>query len=84
MVAVSRLLDYRARLPQPWRNLLLTLHVVAAVSVLGADLVLLALGLSGLGGRTRGRSTRPPPWWARGWWRRWPSWRSAPACCWAP
>jgi hypothetical protein len=37
-------------LPQPWRNSLLSLHVAASVSVLGADLVLLALGLAGLGG----------------------------------
>lgn len=37
-------------LPQPWRNLLLTVHVGATVSVLGMDLVLLALGIAGLGG----------------------------------
>jgi hypothetical protein len=37
-------------LPQPWRNSLLSLHVAASVSVLGADLVLLALGVAGLGG----------------------------------
>jgi hypothetical protein len=34
----------------PWRKLLLTIHVVATVSVLGTDLVLLALGLSSMGG----------------------------------
>jgi hypothetical protein len=33
-----------------WRKLLLTVHVVATVSVLGTDLVLLALGLSSLSG----------------------------------
>jgi hypothetical protein len=33
-----------------WRKLLVTAHVAATVSVLGADLVLLALGLSGAGG----------------------------------
>ena len=33
-----------------WRKLLLTLHVVATVSVLGIDLVLLLLGLASLGG----------------------------------
>ena len=33
-----------------WRKLLLTLHVVATVSVLGTDLVLLLLGLASLGG----------------------------------
>ncbi len=37
-------------LSAPWRKLLLTVHVVATVSVLGTDLVLLALGLSSLGG----------------------------------
>jgi hypothetical protein len=37
-------------LSSTWRKLLLTLHVTATVSVLGADLVLLALGLSSLGG----------------------------------
>jgi hypothetical protein len=37
-------------LPQPWRKLLLTVHVAASVSVLGADLVLLALGISSVGG----------------------------------
>jgi hypothetical protein len=37
-------------LPQPWRNLLLTVHVGASVSVLGTDLVLLALGIAGLTG----------------------------------
>ena len=36
-------------LSSPWRNLLLTVHVAATVSVLGTDLVLLALGLSSLG-----------------------------------
>jgi hypothetical protein len=38
------------RLSAPWRKLLLTVHVVATVSVLGTDLVLLLLGLSSLGG----------------------------------
>jgi hypothetical protein len=33
-----------------WRKLLLSVHVVATVSVLGTDLVLLALGLSSLSG----------------------------------
>lgn len=37
-------------LSAPWRKLLLTVHVVATVSVLGTDLVLLALGISSLGG----------------------------------
>ena len=37
-------------LAAPWRKLLLTVHVVVTVSVLGADLVLLLLGLSSLGG----------------------------------
>jgi hypothetical protein len=37
-------------LSAPWRKLLLTTHVVATVSVLGTDLVLLVLGFSGLGG----------------------------------
>src|SRR5690242_14432883 len=37
-------------LSAPWRKLLLTVHVVATVSVLGTDLVLLLLGLASLGG----------------------------------
>ena len=37
-------------LTSSWRKVLLTLHVAGAVSVLGADLVLLALGLASLGG----------------------------------
>ncbi len=37
-------------LSAPWRKLLLSVHVVATVSVLGTDLVLLALGLSSLSG----------------------------------
>jgi hypothetical protein len=37
-------------LPQPWRKFLLTVHVAASVSVLGADLVLLALGVASIGG----------------------------------
>ena len=37
-------------LPQSWRKLLLTVHVGASVSVLGADLVLLALGIASVGG----------------------------------
>jgi hypothetical protein len=37
-------------LPAPWRKLLLTIHVIATVSVLGTDLVLLVLGLTSLGG----------------------------------
>jgi hypothetical protein len=37
-------------LPQPWRKLLLTVHVAASVSVLGTDLALLALGAASVGG----------------------------------
>jgi hypothetical protein len=37
-------------LPQPWRNLLLSLHVAASVGALGADLVLLTLGSASLAG----------------------------------
>jgi hypothetical protein len=37
-------------LPQPWRKLLLTVHVASAVSVLGTDLVLLVLGISSVSG----------------------------------
>lgn len=37
-------------LPPPWRKLLLTIHVIATVSVFGTDLVLLLLGLASLGG----------------------------------
>jgi hypothetical protein len=37
-------------LPQPWRKILLTVHVAVSVSVLGADLVLLALGVASVGG----------------------------------
>jgi hypothetical protein len=36
-------------LPSPWHKLLVTVHVIATVSVLGADLVLLALGIAGMG-----------------------------------
>jgi hypothetical protein len=36
------------QLSRPWRNLLLTVHVVVAVGVLGVDLVLLTLGVTGL------------------------------------
>lgn len=41
-----RSMTLRAR----WHTVLLTVHVGATVSVLGADLALLALGLTGLGG----------------------------------
>jgi hypothetical protein len=34
--------------PPRWRNLLLTTHIVVAVGVLGTDLVLLTLGVTGL------------------------------------
>jgi hypothetical protein len=37
-------------LPQPWRLLLLTVHVAASVGVLGADLSLLALGIASVRG----------------------------------
>jgi hypothetical protein len=37
-------------LAAPWHKLLLTLHVATTVSVLGMDLVLLALGIASLGG----------------------------------
>jgi hypothetical protein len=36
------------RLPQRWRNLLLTLHIVVAVGALGTDAGLLTLGVTGL------------------------------------
>lgn len=36
------------RLSHRWRNLLLTLHVVVAVGVVGLDVVLLTLGVTGL------------------------------------
>jgi hypothetical protein len=36
------------RLPPRWRNLLLTTHIVVAVGVLGTDLVLLTLSVTGL------------------------------------
>jgi hypothetical protein len=39
------------RLPPRWRNLLLTTHIVVAVGVLGADLVLLTLGVTALASR---------------------------------
>jgi len=38
------------RLPPRWRNLLLITHIVVAVGVLGADLVLLTLGVTALAG----------------------------------
>ncbi|HJZ49444.1 MAG TPA: hypothetical protein VKE41_19840 [Roseiflexaceae bacterium] len=37
-------------LAAPWRKLLLTVHVVATVSLIGTTLVLMALGISGLRG----------------------------------
>jgi hypothetical protein len=37
-------------LSAPWRKLLLVLHVASTVSALGADLVLLTLGIASLGG----------------------------------
>lgn len=37
-------------LPQSWRKLLLSVHVAASVSVLGADLVLVVLGIASVGG----------------------------------
>lgn len=37
-------------LPQPWRKLLLSVHVAASVGVLGADLSLLTLGIASVGG----------------------------------
>jgi hypothetical protein len=37
-------------LAAPWRKLLLTVHVVATVSLIGTTLVLMALGVSGLRG----------------------------------
>jgi hypothetical protein len=37
-------------LPPPWRQLLLTVHVIAAVSALGIDLALLVLGISSVRG----------------------------------
>jgi hypothetical protein len=37
-------------LPQPWRKLLLTVHVAASIGVLGADLALLTLGIASVGG----------------------------------
>lgn len=40
----------RARLAPRWRKLLLTVHIVATVGWLGADLVLLALNVSGARG----------------------------------
>jgi hypothetical protein len=36
-------------MPSPWCKLLVTVHVIATVSALGADLVLLALGIAGIG-----------------------------------
>jgi hypothetical protein len=49
--ARKRGLSWRSmRLSSPWRKVLLTVHVMATVSVLGADLALLALGFAGLSG----------------------------------
>jgi hypothetical protein len=39
-----------AALPQPWRNLVLAVHIGATMSVLGMYLVLLALGVASFGG----------------------------------
>jgi hypothetical protein len=57
LVPTRRLEDARERkgmsamkLSPRWRKLLLTIHVVSAVSVLGTDLVLLVLGISSMRG----------------------------------
>lgn len=42
--------DARTTLSPPWRKLLLTAHVTTTASVLGADLVLVALAIAGLRG----------------------------------
>jgi hypothetical protein len=41
----------RQRLRPRWRNLLLIIHIAVAVGVLGADIVLLTLGITGLASR---------------------------------
>ena len=38
----------RQRLDPRWRNMLLTIHIAVAVGVLGTDIVLLTLGITGL------------------------------------
>jgi hypothetical protein len=64
-------------LSAPWRKLLLTIHVVATVSVLGADLVLLLLGLASLNGADP-RMIYPAAYLvAAGWWRHLPRSRLA-------
>ncbi|MGH2352908.1 MAG: hypothetical protein ACRDJN_14965 [Chloroflexota bacterium] len=40
----------RIGLSAPWRNLLLTAHLIVSVGLLGADAVLIALGIAGLSG----------------------------------
>lgn len=42
--------EVRGRREAPWRKPLLAIHIVASVGVLGADLALLALGISGAQG----------------------------------
>lgn len=49
------------RLPPRRRNLLLTIHIVVAVGVLGTDLVLLTLGVTGWSAATRSWSA-PATW----------------------
>lgn len=73
----------RWNLPSPWRKLLLAVHVATTVSVLGADLVLVILGISSMGGADARPFIPPRTWLARGWSRHSRLPRSAPVCCWA-
>jgi hypothetical protein len=50
MATLDRDIQASASLPAAWRNLLLTVHVLATVGVFGADLVLLVLGASSVFG----------------------------------
>jgi hypothetical protein len=47
---VTRVGRRSLRLPPPWRNVLLSVHITSTVGALGADVTILALGLSGLTG----------------------------------
>ena len=46
MAVLTRQMDTGVRLRPAWRNLLLTVHVLATVGLFGADLVLLTLGIT--------------------------------------
>lgn len=47
---MTRIAPRSFRLAPPWRNVLLSVHITSTVGALGADVTILALGLTGLAG----------------------------------